>query len=156
MLEAAALAYASRGWYVAPAFSVVAGRCTCGHMLCSRPGEHLRVGLSSATTSPTKIRGWWARWPNSGVAIATGSRSSLLVIAADDPTDLSQLGPIPPTMTVRTPTGGRHLYFHLSPAQRRDMRRRSQPLNNLAPGVSTFGEGGFVLAPPSRGLVSSE
>ena len=51
-------------------------------------------------------------------------------------------GRLPVTLTVRTPSGGRHLYFRGSlPA--------SQGASGLGPGLDTRGRGSFVLGPPS-------
>ena len=53
-----------------------------------------------------------------------------------------QYGKLPNTLTIRTPSGGRHLYFQGSlPA--------SQGTSGLGPGVDTRGRGSFVLGPPS-------
>ena len=66
----AALAYAQRGWYVFP----VAPRSKVP--LVKRWPE-------VATTDADIIAGWWARWPDANIGIATGA-SDLLVIDVDD------------------------------------------------------------------------
>jgi hypothetical protein len=50
----------------------------------------------------------------------------------------------PETLTVRTPSGGLHLYFRTDEALRNSV-------DKVAKGVDTRGERGYVLAPPSRG-----
>ena len=55
----------------------------------------------------------------------------------------AQYGPIPPTVESIT-ARGRHLFFHYP----------EQPVRNsagkLAPGIDVRGDGGYVLAPPSK------
>jgi replicative DNA helicase len=52
-----------------------------------------------------------------------------------------ELGALPATATVNTPTGGRHYYFTTDQAQTN--------ANTLPAGIDTRGSGGFVVAPPS-------
>lgn len=153
----AAAVYAHRGWAVfpchAPAWSL--GRCTCGHSDCASPAKHPRVagGLKVATTDRGQIEGWWSRWPNANVAIRTGEVSGLVVVDIDPghggETSLARLvaerGALPDGRVVRTGSGGRHLYFlHPGGTVRNDAGRR------LGPGLDIRGDGGYVIAPPSR------
>ncbi|MDP9404606.1 MAG: bifunctional DNA primase/polymerase [Actinomycetota bacterium] len=153
----AATVYARRGWAVfpahSPAFSM--GRCTCGHADCASPAKHPRVagGLKAATTDRAQIERWWSKWPNANVAIRTGEVSGLMVVDIDPAhggeTSLARLveqhGELPAGRVVRTGSGGRHLYFrHPGEAVRNDTSRR------LGPGLDIRGDGGYVIAPPSR------
>jgi len=76
----------------------------------------------------------------SGAGGATDGWLVLLELAA------AHNGQLPRTFTVRTPSGGRHLYFRPpvdGPAPRNTVRR-------LGPLIDTRGVGGYVVAPGSR------
>lgn len=152
----AAIVYGHRGWAVFPCHAAgsVAG-CSCGAADCASPGKHPRVrgGLHAASTDASMIRRWWARWPRANVAIRTGTASGLVVVDIDpahggDGTiaELEAIhGPLPPGRAIRTGSGGRHLYFrHPGGTVRNDAGRV------LGRGVDLRGDGGYVIAPPSR------
>ncbi len=153
----AALVYAGRGWPVfpchAPARAV--GGCTCCRSDCSSPGKHPRVaqGLRSATTDREVIARWWETWPRANVAVRTGAASGLVVLDIDPDHGgeetmrrlLDEHGDLPSGRTVRTGSGGRHLYFrHPGDTVRNDTGRR------LGSGVDVRGDGGYVISPPSH------
>lgn len=125
-----ALRYAGRGWAVLP----LVGKFP----LC----EH---GSKDATTDEGIIRGWFARWPSANVGIATGSASGIYVIDEDAGgyATIASLG-LPPTLTVKTGSGGRHFYFELPAGV-----VLGNTSKKLGPGVDSRGEGGYVVAPPS-------
>jgi hypothetical protein len=154
----AAIVYARRRWPVFPCHSAgpTVG-CSCGIGDCASPGKHPRVrgGLHASSTDPATIRGWWARWPRANVAIRTGEASGLVVIDVDPDhgggrtiDDLeAKYGTLPATRTIRTASGGRHLYFcHPGGMVRNDAGRI------LGRGVDVRGDGGYVIAPPSRAV----
>lgn len=153
----AATVYAHRGWPVFPVHSPRPGAtpCSCGHLDCSSPAKHPRVsgGLTAATTDPVQVERWWRRWPDANVAIRTGAESGLVVVDVDprhggDATLaalVEERGPLPPGRTVATGGGGLHLYFqHPGHKVSNDAGRR------LGEGLDVRGDGGYVLAPPSR------
>jgi hypothetical protein len=151
----AAVIYARRGWAVFPCHCPAPGGCSCGKRDCSSPAKHPRVasGLKSATTDEEQIREWWARWPRANVAIRTGAISGLVVLDIDPQHDgertlgwlLGQHPDLGATRTIRTGSGGRHLYFaHPGGTIRNDAGKR------LGPGLDIRGDGGYVIAPPSR------
>ena len=155
-LADAALAYAAHGWAVFPCHSPVPGcGCSCGIPTCSSPGKHPRVptGLKAATTDRLAITAWWQRWPGANVAIRTGAVSGLVVIDVDPPhggdasldTLVQQHGPLPEGRAVRTGSGGAHLYL-AHPGG----RVRNDAGTKLGPGIDVRGDGGYVIAPPSR------
>jgi hypothetical protein len=110
-------------------------------------------GLKAATTDTGQIEVWWVRWPRANVGLRTGAVSKLVVLDVDpdhggDATLdrlQSEYGALPAGRAVRTGGDGRHLYFrHPGGAVRNDAGRR------LGPGLDIRGDGGYVIAPPSR------
>lgn len=125
------------------------GSCACGRNPCkARPGKHPAVRWAEEHyPSGTKRLG------EAGIGLATGSRSGGVVVLDLDVSQgkngieaLSELetvyGRLPPTLTVESPTGGRHLYL-------RTPRLVRSTSNVLAAGVDVRGEGGYVVVPGS-------
>ena len=126
------------------------------------PGEKYPRGIDSwqklATNDEDTILRWYreqyAEW---GIGIVTGRLRPdvwLFVLDIDehDPSQsgsdaindlINEHGPLPDTVTVHTPTGGRH-YYYLSPVE-----IRNDAGNRLGAGLDIRGEGGQVLAPPT-------
>jgi hypothetical protein len=134
-----ALAYRARGWSVLP---VRAGD--------KRP---LVRWLEFQTRPPTtdEIEAWYAREPDANVGIVTGVVSGIIVVDVDSRhggnESLDALervhGPFPPTLIAITGGGGRHSYF----------AHPGGEIHNrvgLFPGIDVRGDGGYVVAPPSR------
>ncbi|MGW3284066.1 bifunctional DNA primase/polymerase [Streptomyces sp. NPDC001002] len=158
-LLAAALLSAERGWPVIPLVPNTkrpaghperdcprTGRCTDGH----------RTPEQRATTEPELIRAAWANRPYN-VGIATGP-AGLLVIDLDVPKPEEPEGapdgatsfkalceragqPCPYTYQVRTPSGGRHLYFKVP-----SNVTLKCSVKRLAPHIDTRAWGGYVVA----------
>jgi hypothetical protein len=158
-LLAAALLSAERGWPVVPLVPNAkrptghperdcphTGRCAAGH----------RTPEQRATTNPDLIHAAWAT-RSYNVGIATGP-AGLLVVDLDVPKEEEQEGapdgatsfkalceraeqPYPYTYQVRTPSGGRHLYFTAPPGA-----RLKCSVKRLAPNVDTRAWGGYVVA----------
>ena len=131
-----ALHYAKLNW---PVFPLTAGG--------KEPlkGSH---GFLDATLDVNRIEAWWAATPQANIGIATGRRSGVLVIDVDPRKcekwleSLHELA-LPQTFTVRTWSGGWHLYFALSTDSKITIGA------NLLPGVDWRGNGGYVVAPGS-------
>jgi hypothetical protein len=88
---------------------------------------------------------WWNRWPEAGVAIATGSPSGVWVLdvdGAEGAVSLAELPSLPETVEART-ARGHHVYFRM-PA--RDVRNSA---GRAGPGLDVRGTGGYVVVPPS-------
>jgi Bifunctional DNA primase/polymerase, N-terminal len=172
VLRDAALAYASRGIPVLPlhhpvahlqgARPVPAGQpldtpqwwtaCSCGDRACSQFAKHpvgalVPHGVNDATTNRARVLAWWASHPQANIGLATGHTFDVLDVdgpagtqairqlAADH--DLHSSGPL-----VRTGGGGWHYYLRptgLGNAHPHDL-----------PHVDWRGQGGYVVAPPSR------
>ena len=102
-----------------------------------------------ATCDPAQVDEWWRRWPEANIGCHPGA-SGHIVLDVDDKNgktgsvSLAMLevenGPLPPTMTCVTATGGRHLWF------------KGDGFNtagDLGPGLDTRGAGGFLVMPGS-------
>jgi len=151
-----ALEYAARfGFAVIPLHSISSdGSCTCHLSRCSSPGKHPRTehGLKDASKNHEQIEQWWGKWGDAAnIGILTGAASGgLAVLDVDAPSGeaslqalVSEYGPLPPTVEVRT-ARGRHFYFRVSGAVVRNSARK------LGDGLDVRGDGGYVVAPPSR------
>ena len=132
-----ALNYAKRGLYVFPC-----------RVKDKRPAT--ANGVKDATIDPDLIERWWREEPEFNIAVATGALSRIFVTdidGLDAEAELKKLeaqyGPIPSTVELIT-ARGRHLFFQYP----------EQPVRNsagkLAPGIDVRGDGGYVLAPPSK------
>ena len=135
--------YAERGWRVLPI----------------KPGEKrppMKAWQDAATTDLETIDTWWTkRYPEHGVGIATGAGSGIWVLDIDvsngkpGAETLAALeaehGPLPRTATVRTGSGGQHLYWLLPEG----FEVRNDAGKRLGPGLDVRGEGGQVVAPPT-------
>jgi putative DNA primase/helicase len=125
-----ALHYARSGW---PVFPLVAG----GKIPLTAHGH------KDASTSAAEIEQYWTRYPDANIGIATGRRSNVLVIDVDVSKtgwlDSLQTLALPQTFTVRTWSGGWHLYFAM-PNERITIGA------GLLTGIDWRGEGGYVVA----------
>ncbi len=88
--------------------------------------------------SKEEVEKWWTDFPDANIGIVTGIISGLSVIDCDLGSDYTQF---PPTVTIRTGSGGYHLYY-----------RYHSGLGNragLLPNVDIRSDGGYVIAYPS-------
>lgn len=148
--------YARQGWPVFPCHSTTPGRrCSCGAADCASPGKHPRINgwQDDATTDERQLQRWWRQWPDANPAIVTGASSGLVVLDIDprhngDRNLADELRrrrvELPDTLTVRTGGGGTHHYY------RHPGTHLPNTANRITLGVDTRGDGGYVLAPPSR------
>jgi hypothetical protein len=146
----AAQVYAACGYPVVPMHSAhPGGGCSCpAGWGCSEAGKHPRLAAwpRLADTDPDTVGGWWRRWPDAGLALATGLRFDVLdldeaegvealrAILGRDP--LEHPGPL-----ARSGGGGWHLLYAATGLGNRV---------RLLPGVDWRGRGGLVVAAPSR------
>ena len=156
-LLAMALTYAARGWRVLPLHSVDEdGRCSCADAAhCAKAGKHPRVynWPRAASTDPVVIKRWWSDHSDANVGLATGWASGFFALDLDvehgGEQSLAELerrhGRLPTTAEHRTGSGGRHLLLaypskgHIGNSAR-----------GLGPGIDVRGQGGLIVAPPSR------
>jgi putative DNA primase/helicase len=151
-LLSCALAYAARGFHVFPTHTIKDGDCSCEEVTCGSRGKHPRVSKwqERGTTSERTLRQWWQhQFPGANIAIVTGEQSGCFVVDVDGPLGIATLngleryGPFPKTLTANTGRG-QHIYF----------RHPGSPVKTgagcLGEGVDVRGDGGYVVAPPSR------
>jgi hypothetical protein len=78
----AAQVYAACGYPVIPMHAThLDGGCTCpAGPACPDPGKHPRLAgwKRLASTDPTTVAGWWDRWPDANLGLATGWRFDAL------------------------------------------------------------------------------
>ena len=148
-----ALGYAARGWQVFPLHSPLDGQCSCGKLDCQSPAKHPRTpnGLLDATTDVDTIANWWDTWPESNIGIRTGEVSGIVVVDIDAAKgglesweELQDLHGRVDALTCHTGGGGLHLYFQAPPTT-----LLKSGAGEIALGVDTRAEGGYVVAPPS-------
>jgi hypothetical protein len=159
-LCAAALAWAAAGCAAFPLHYPVerTGRlwCSCGNPNCRDAAKHPYArhapkGLLSATVDPRLIDRWWHGAPFN-IGLRTGAVSGIVAVDVDPRHDgdgtLTELerrfGPLPRTWRFLT-GGGEHILF----------RHPGRPVPNdtgtrLGPGLDVRGDGGYIVAPPSR------
>ncbi|WP_314409599.1 bifunctional DNA primase/polymerase [Streptomyces kroppenstedtii] len=162
-LLSAALSAAERGWPVFPLRPGTKRPALHREAACTRTGPcasgHAKWE-ARATTDPDRIRAAWSQAPFN-VGIATGP-ADLVVIDLDKPksqdNDNSSADtpdgaatfkalcertgtPVPRTRTIRTASGGQHLYFTAPAAV-----RLHNTAGTLAPLVDTRAWGGYVVA----------
>lgn len=143
-----ALKHVKCGLHVFPLHTVVSGRCSCqAGSDCSHPGKHPRTpnGVKDATTARPIIKGWWKKWPDANIGIATGRSSGIFIVDVDGDVGKASLkklqakhGRLPETVTVKTGSG-RHLYFQC------DGLRIGNSVGTLRSGIDVRGEGGYVV-----------
>jgi hypothetical protein len=157
-LGAAAAELAALGFPVFPLHSPTGGACSCPRGLAcgGSAGKHPRIEgwQRQATTDPNTLRGWWERWPDANVGIATGGALRLVVVDVDGDAGRAawseleaEHGPAP-TLRASTgrPGGGEHRYYRLRPEHDASAIRNKV---RFAPGLDIRAEGGLVVAPPS-------
>ncbi len=149
----AALKYVSLGWSVIPLYSVHGGLCSCRNSNCQDQGKHPRVTWTphqSRRATEGDVREWWRRWPDANIGVVTGAISGLIVLDVDGERGretLASMGlEVPLTVCAMTGGGGWHHYL-THPG--RDHRNTQ---SDVGPKIDTRGDGGYVVAPPSRHL----
>ncbi|OYO20892.1 DNA primase [Enemella dayhoffiae] len=116
-----------------------------------------RRGFLDASSDPEQVAAWWSRTPKANIGIPTGAPSGVVVVDVDvhGPHDgrvafkrATEAGLVDGAgLLVRTPTGGAHVYF---PATTGKEQRSWQAARA---GVDFRGDGGYIIAPPSRRIV---
>lgn len=175
----AALQYARRGWPVFPCREhdgdVYQRRNRKGELEDHTPRAkqpYVTTGLKAATTDEEQIKRWWKQWPHAMIGLPLGAVTrqgdSFFALDFDPRIDAetgeeftleklkvaleAQMGcALPGSLSVRTPSGGVHVYLK-QPKTGDEIRNRG----NLPDHVDVRGRGGYVIAPPSRIVEPSE
>jgi Bifunctional DNA primase/polymerase, N-terminal len=108
-------------------------------------------GCHDATDDEEILADWGHRFPGANIGIAAGEPSGILVVDLDPRNNsgetLARLAAkkqtFPPTVEVRTWSGGTHLYYAWQPGI---INSKSK----LGRGIDIKTTGGYVVAPPSR------
>ena len=159
-LQAAPLRYAAAGWPVFLLGRTKRPLANCRDCTDTHPTQHdpqacrclTCHGFYAATREPRIIAALLALNPSGMLAIRTGVPSRLVVVDVDPGNGgrasmdrLIAAGMLVPTRTVRTGSGGRHLYY-----QHPGLHVRIPcSAGRLAPGIDVRADGGYVVAPPS-------
>ena len=116
-----------------------------------------RRGFLDARSDPEQVAAWWSRTPNANIGIPTGAASGVVVVDVDvhGPHDgraayqrATEAGLVDGAgLLVRTPTGGAHVYFPATPGS------EQRSWQAAAAGVDFRGDGGYIIAPPSRRII---
>lgn len=116
-----------------------------------------RRGFLDASSDPEQVAAWWSRTPDANIGIPTGAVSGVVVVDVDvdGPHDgraayqrATNAGLVDGAgLLVRTPTGGVHVYFPSTPG------REQRSWQAATAGVDFRGDGGYIIAPPSRRII---
>ncbi len=147
----AGLDYRQVGLSVIPVHGIVDGACTCEKPGCTSPGKHPRIDWREFTTrraTEEEVRGWFTRWTDSNVGIVTGAISGIWVLDIDGEEGMQNLLAtgleLPKTLVSRTGGGGWHYIYRLPEGGIKNSASK------IAKKVDVRGEGGFIVAPPSK------
>ena len=132
----AALSYAKRGWPIFP--------CKVNAKRPLTP-----KGVHNATIDESRIRQWWAMWPQANIGLACGTASGLVVIDVDGEDGRQSLqklvdthGPLPRTLASSTGRGVHYIF-----------RAGDDPIrtttSELGKGIDTRSTSNYIIAPPS-------
>lgn len=140
-LAAAALRYANLGVPVFP--------CVPGAKQPLTPN-----GFHDATSNARVVHAWWQRNPEANIGLPTGARTGLLVVDVDVHSGDNGFPAFERARAegladawgwlVRTPSGGVHAYY----PNVRGQEQRSWQVPSAH--IDFRGDGGYVIAPPSR------
>lgn len=155
-VHTAALHYFLSGFKCFPVHGIrEGGGCTCGSVNCSNPGKHpaTRNGLKDAVGTWAEYEKLVAGRAGLNIAIATGPESGIWVLDVDGPAGEASLkalvtkhGPVCDNQLVAGQSTGKgmHLVF------RHPGRKVFSRVKKLGDGLDTRGDGGYIVAAPSR------
>jgi hypothetical protein len=111
-------------------------------------------GFHDATSSAPVVHQWWHRNPAANIGLPTGGSTGVLVVDVDVHSEASGFAAFERARSedlaegwgwmVRTPSGGVHAYYPTVPGQ--EQRCWQIPSAH----IDFRGDGGYVIAPPSR------
>lgn len=129
-----AIKYLHQGWSVIPL-----------QPLGKKPALQRWQQYQASRAEEAEVRKWWAAWPTANLGVVTGRASGgLLVLDVDGPEGRSSLRGLTLPVTPVVQTGnGYHYYF-------RSLAGGTANAVRVLPGLDVRGDGGYVVAPPSR------
>ncbi len=136
-----ALSLSKEGFRVFPVHSPQGNGCSCRKARCNNRGKHpcTHHGVHDASADAKVVTQMWNSYPWANIAIATGN--GLVVVDVDGPQGADSLKALGAPRTATSSTGrGQHFYYEGDAGCR----------TKLAPGIDIRGQGGYVIAPPSR------
>lgn len=136
-----------------PIFTSTGVMCDCrAGYGCKSVGKH-PIGdnwQDGATADPVRIRHRFEMYPHANFGVPTGLLFGKVVLDADGAEGVATifelertLGPLPPTVTSLTPSGGQHRFFA------HDGAAIHNSVKIVGPMLDVRGEGGQVVAAPS-------
>lgn len=150
----AALDYLARGWAAIPLCPPDHAGCTEDHAAhCPDPGAEPIFSWQAyreRLPRPTELQLFWERNPHCNVGVVLGRVSKLIALDLDGPEADDLLAPLlpeplPPTLALSAPGGGRRLFFAIPP----DLVVSPRRLDGPGCRVLILGEGTYVTLPPS-------
>ena len=130
-----ALMYADKGWRVLPITEN------------EKSPPLISKWQIRATDEANQIKRWWATWPNANIGIATGRESGIFVVDVDPKNGgdetlaaLLKKNSFPKTLTVKTGSGGSHVFFKC------DRAIKSSNGKKLGQGIDLKADGGYIVA----------
>ena len=144
-LLAAATAYQRNGWHIFPTDGA--------------DGKHPAVRWATAASNDLeRILTWFTHDAHTGIGIACGpSRLYVVDVDAYKPEAAESLWwltknrfLLPRTLSAVTPSGGVHYYYSAASPALRNSNASLPGINRRLGGIDARGEGGFVVAPPTR------
>ena len=102
--------------------------------------------FQSRIASEEEIKQWLATWPDAQLAIITGKVSNLTALDIDIYNGADSTPYNYETTTVKSGSGGIHLWFKHYPGLRNSH-------DVIAPHVGVKSEGGYIIVPPSKNNV---
>jgi len=144
-----ALEYWADEWSIFPVCTPVVGRA--GHCFqhgrCKHPGKTPLIKWGTyqdRLAERSEVEGWWTRWPEANIGLATGELSGVVVVDLDGEVARAEANrrgyePGPWVRTGRV--GGQHLYFRY--------REDAPTIFAKTGGIDFRGQGGYALLPPS-------
>jgi hypothetical protein len=134
-LRDAALALAGAGWKI---FPITPGQ---------KEPPLIKGWQDKATSDPAIVGQWWAQWPDAN--IGTKAPFGLDIDTKNGKDGFATLatleakhGPLPETLTARTPSGGLHKHF--------DGPVVGNSASKIGPGLDIRSGNGYLVMPPSR------
>lgn len=164
--------YARLGFPVFPLHGIIEEngelKCSCNEKKC-KPGKHpaTRNGLLNATIDHTQISYWWGTNPNYNIGLVTGFNSGIFAVDIDTnkcdgeksfrelesyhKLNYPDVYESVETIINLTGGGGRHSIFNFISDYEIKCTR-----GKLGNGIDIRGDGGYIVAPPSRHISGNQ